>query len=91
MQDIIEYKTSILIGCVYIIAFILLPFVRTVTFVTAIFFILHLAFHGLFVLMGRRGEKLHNIFVETHMATVSILCLYGASVWIYLYGINHIV
>ncbi|WP_139904860.1 hypothetical protein [Clostridium thermarum] len=78
-----EYKTSILIGIIYISAFIFIHFVRTITVITALFLVLHFTFNGVLVLLGKRAEKLHRRFVETHLATVLALSLYGVSTGIY--------
>jgi hypothetical protein len=78
-----EYKTSILIGIIYIAALAFLPFVRTLSVITILFLFLQFAFNGAFVLIGDRAERLHKKFVETHLATVTALLLYSASTGIY--------
>lgn len=85
-----EYKTSIIIGVIYIILFIFFPIIRTLTAITILFLALQFAFHGIFVLIGERAERLHKKFVETHLATVTALCLYGVSTGIYFLSLKNI-
>lgn len=84
-----EYKTSIIIGIIYIIALVFIPFVRTLSIITTLFLALQFAFHGVFVLLGDRAERLHRRFVETHLATVTALGLYSISTGIYFASIKN--
>lgn len=86
-----EYKTAILIGIIYIIALATIPFVRIFTVITAMFLALEFLFHGAFVIAGRRAVAVHQRFVETHLATLSALCLYALSTGIYFTTLKGII
>jgi hypothetical protein len=78
-----DYKTPILIGSIYTASLFILPIVRTITAITLIFLVLHFSFHGILGLLGKRAEKLQDRFVETHLATVLLIGMYGISSIIY--------
>lgn len=86
-----EYKTSIIIGIIYMAALIFFPFVRTLSLITALFLALQFAFHGIFVLLGDRAERLHKKFVETHLATVTAISLYSISAGIYFVSLKNFI
>lgn len=85
-----EYKTSIIVGIIYIAALIFLPFIRTITIITAIFLALMFAFHGVFVLLGDRADNIHKRFTETYFATITALCMYGLSACLYFISLRTI-
>lgn len=86
-----EYRTAILIGIIYIIALVVIPFVRIVTIITAMFFAMEFIFHGAFVVAGRRADAVHQRFVKTHLATLTALCLYALSTGIYFTALKGII
>jgi hypothetical protein len=83
-----DYKVPIFVALIYMILLIFFSFVRTFTFITIIFLILHFIFHGIFVILGSRATKLHDKFVETNLATVSVLSMYGIASAIYFISIS---
>ncbi len=85
-----EYKTSILVGILYILALVFLPFIRTISVITLIFLTLQFLFHGVFVLLGDRADRMHRKFTETYFATITALGLYGISTGFYFLSLRTI-
>ncbi|MDP4089667.1 MAG: hypothetical protein Q8930_10415 [Bacillota bacterium] len=86
-----EYKTSLLIGILYIGALIFMPFIRSITVITLIFLALQFMFHGAFVLIGARADRVHRKFTETYYATLSALLTYAVSAGLYFISFHSLI
>jgi hypothetical protein len=86
-----DYKMPLFIGAIYMISLLFLPVIRVISIITLIFFILHFSFHGILGLLGKKAERFHNQFVETHFATALLVCMYSISTVIYFTSVNSII
>jgi hypothetical protein len=86
-----DYKVPLLVGLVYVVAVLFLPFVRVISIITLIFLALHFSFHGVLGLLGKRAERFHNRFIETHFATALLIGMYGLSTFIYFTSVHYII